>query len=80
VTAQRWLYIFHHSIWVQRAREWFCTFSSNVLSKSLLCAEWKAVWAQISKVGLASDWKNVFSLPCQYLCNARQNESTAREF
>jgi len=31
-------------------------------------------------VGLASDWKHVFSLSCQYLCSARQNQSTARGF
>ena len=50
------------------------------LRACLVCAEWKAMWAQISKVGLASDWKHVFNLSCQYLCSARQNESTARGF
>ena len=51
---------------------------TTALRACLVCAESKAVWAQFSKVGLASDWKHVFSLSCQYSRSARQNESTAR--
>jgi len=50
------------------------------LRACLVCADWNAVWAQIPKVGLASDWKHVFSLSCECLCSAQQNESAARGF
>ena len=60
------------------------------LRACLVCAAWKAVWAP-KKSSARKIRKNrkehyilnehVFSLSCcQYLCSARQNESTARGF